>query len=390
MTLAGIIILVAVLGIAARRLLWHQMRSTRQTPSRTLAPAELAYLLRDGDMPHTLVVMSVDLIQRQIKAGDPDSTPALRSYEKQVWTSVKEFLKQFAQQKAGHLIPMDDLKNPVKWAVRFSALKKFIGENLRSFVADLIQDPRHIKKYFSLAGVARLALHFYTSSVRIAVQRELRQELLQEGFLVTEQRRKQFALMIAALIPAMVASVLLIAFALQFQPFALVPVAMVAGLINAIVVRLLIELPGFIPTFDEFAKVAAELHRGGLRLTVVRTILKAARVIIGIAIALASALLLLGDTALFGFLFQTNPMFVLVAETVLGFSIVACALDYHSLTFRDHASEAGELQMQQRRAEISRLRPLDTYRHVLSDPAYDPTLSQLVAVYGIETLWLLS
>lgn len=390
MTLAGIIILVAVLGIAARRVLWRQMRSTGQAPSRALAPAELAYLLRDGDMPHTLVVMSVDLIHRQIKAGDPDSTPPLRPYEKQVWVSVKEFLKQLAQQKAGHLIPMDDIKNPVKWAVRFSALKKFIGETLRSFVSDLIQDPRHIKKYFSLAGVARLALYFYTSSVRNAVQRELRQELLQEGFLVSEQRRKQFALVIAALIPAMVASVFLIAFALPFQPFALVPVSMVAGLINAIAVRLLLELPGLIPTFDEFAKVAAELHRSGLRLTVVRTILRAGRVIVGILIALASVLLLLGDTVLLGFLFQTNPVFLLLAQTVLGFSIVACALDYHSLTFRDQASAAGELQVQQRRAEISRVRPLDTYRNVLSDPTYDPTLSQLVALYGIETLWLLS
>jgi hypothetical protein len=388
--LSGIIILIAVIGILARRLLWRQMRAVSAKPTRMLAPAELAYLMRDGDMPHTLIVMSVDLVHRQIKSADQDQVLPLRSYEKQVWVSVKDFLAQLAQQKAGHLIPVGDIKNPMKWAVRASALKKFVGETLRSFLKDLIEDPRHIKKYFSPTGIARLAFYFYTSSVRTSVQRELRQELLQDGFLVAEERRKRSAAGVALLIPLMVAATLVNAYYWMQAQFVLVPVTMVAGLINAGVLRLLFELPGFIPTFDEFAKVASELNRGGARLAVVRTILKTTRGILALLIFLVGCILLGVEAILFQLSYHTNAIPLVVAQTILGFSMVACALDCHSLSLRDHATAAGEHELKETRDEVSRLRPLDTFRQTFADPGYDPTLSHLVAVYGIETLWLLS
>jgi hypothetical protein len=182
--LCGIVLLIAVSSTLARFVLKQQMRaigvSTGGAAPRTLAPTEIAYLLRDGDMPHTLIVMTVDLVHRQVKAPDQNGPIPLREYEKQVWVGVKDFLKQLAEQKAGHLVPVSDFKNPVKWAMRFNALKTFVAQTLRGFITELIQDPRHIKKYFTAAGIARLALHFYTSGVRQAVERELRLELLQD------------------------------------------------------------------------------------------------------------------------------------------------------------------------------------------------------------------
>jgi hypothetical protein len=347
--------------------------------------------MRDGDMPHTLVVMSVDLIHRQIKTGDQALSPPLRAYEKQVWVSVKDFMKGLAQQKAGHLVPVEDIKNPVKWAMRVGAIKKFIGETLRGIVQDIVEDPRHIKKYFSMTGIARLAFHFYTSNVRQAVQRELTQELLNDGFLVPEARRKKFAGAGAVLIPLMVAAEFLAATYLATSvAMPLLTLTLFQGLLNGILLRLVLELPGFIPTYEEFAKVASELNRGGARLTIIRNLLKAGKFIVAAVLLVAAVVLVAVESIAVGFMFHQSAALLIVAQTVLGFVVVSNAIDCYSIAVRQQPSNVALEETKHIRSGLSRVRPLDTFRQVLGDPEYDATLSQLVAVYGIETLWLLS
>jgi hypothetical protein len=376
--LCGIVLLIAVSSTLARFVLKQQMRaigvSTGGAAPRTLAPTEIAYLLRDGDMPHTLIVMTVDLVHRQVKAPDQNGPIPLREYEKQVWVGVKDFLKQLAEQKAGHLVPVSDFKNPVKWAMRFNALKTFVAQTLRGFITELIQDPRHIKKYFTAAGIARLALHFYTSGVRQAVERELRLELLQDGFLVPEARRKKFATYVVLLVPLTVA-------ALFFLPFGAVKAAAALafcafGFINALLIRLLVELPGII-----------------LRLTLVRILLRLLRVGLGAIVTVVSLVLLAIEVPLLGLISALGPMStipLLVALTVLGFSVVAALLDWHALTMREQPTAMAQDVLKQTKTNVAHIRPLDTFKRLFADPDYDRTFSEVVAVYGVETLWLLS
>jgi hypothetical protein len=390
--LAGMMVMLAALGEGARRALLQQMRGQSPAVQATtpLAPAEMAYLLRDGDMSHTLIVMSVDMIQRVVKSQTSSSLPTLRPYEKQVWLSVKEFLKQLAEQKAGHLVPVTNIKNPVQWAVRFNAIKRFFGENLRTLVTEVIKDPRHIRKYFSIAGVARLAVQLYTSSVRGAVERELRDELLKAGLLVTEARRRKYAALIMLLIPGMVAgSLAASAFTHVSVPLLLAVLGM--GALNAAILQVVGALPGFVPTYEEFAKVSAELKRSSARLTAVRTVLRAGKVIIYAVLAVLAFVLLAAELAFTAFVLNTpGAMPLLIAATLLGTVVVLCIRDWHGLAWTEQPTILAQSRMAEAKETLAKTSPLGSLTALMGDPDYDPTFSQLVAYYGIETLWLLS
>lgn len=391
--LSGCVFLLTALAAGLRKIMWHSVRNSRQLSSvshvATLAPAELAYLLRDGDMSHTLIVLSVDLIQRTIKAP-ADVSATLRPYEKQVWLSVKDFLRQLAEQKAGHLVPVSNIKNPVQWAVRISALKQFVGNTLGTFVKEVVKDPRHLRKYFSIGGVARLAVQLYTSSVRGAVERELREELLHSGMLVTDARRHKFAAIAATLIPITVAVVLVANHFLSAVNWSTLAAYLAMGVVNAIILALIYSLPGFVPTYEEFRKVSAELQRSGARLAAVRVILKAGKFVL-IALLVVAAFLLFGiNYAVASMVLHViNPLPIL-AFTGLGFILVAFAVDWHSLTLHEQATLAAEHQMKIAQSALSQTSPLQSFSNMFSDEDYDPTFSQLVAFYGVETLWLLS
>lgn len=396
LALAGALLWLALVSFAAREALLNQMRrlpDTGNADGGRLAPAELAYLLRDGDMAHTLIVMSVDLVQRTIKMPTEAVPAQLRPYEKQVWLSVKDFLRQLAEQNAGHIIPVSDIRNPIKWLTRVGPIKRFVGESLRSVVVELVKDPRQIRKYFSISGIARLSIQLYTSSIRGAVEREMRQELLQAGLLVPELRRQQFAQMLLWLIPIMVAAAFLINYTVNAVPMAALGAYMLLAAINAIALRLLAALPGFVPTYEEFAKISAELGRGGVRLTAVRAVLKAGKLIFSALIGLVVVILLATELAISTFIVTVPPiaaMYVIVCATVLLLVLVSLTMDWHSLSLREQASLKALRQIKEAKTELAQVRPLESFKNLFADGSYDPTFSYLVAYYGIETLWLLS
>ncbi len=394
--LASALIFLALVSFSARDALLKQMRrlpGMGNGNAGQLAPAELAYLLRDGDMAHTLIVMSVDLVQRAVKMPAETVPAQLRPYEKQVWLSVKDFLRQLAEQKAGHLVPISDIKNPLKWVMRANSIKRFMGESLRSFVVELVKDPRHIRKYFSIAGIARLSVQLYTSSVRGAVEREMREELLRAGLLVPELRRKQFAQILIWLIPFLVAGPFFVNYAANAVPMGALAVYLLLGALNAMVLRLVASLPGFVPTYDEFARVSAELKRGGVRLTAIRAILKVGKFILYALIGLICLVLLAAELAISTFILYIPPtpaLYVIIPATILSLVMVALALDWHSLSLREQASMEALRRVKEVQNVLSQVTPIQSFTKLFGDGSYDPTFSHLVACYGIETLWLLS
>lgn len=398
--LSSSVLFVTAVMAAARQALWQIVRKPANggvpaTLNQTvhLRPTELAYLLRDGDMAHTLIVLSVDLVQRAVKDPHAVAPAALTPYENQVWRSVQDFVKQWAEAKAGHLVPITDIKNPVKWVVRINAIKRFFGETLKTFLNDLIKDPRHIRKYFSVAGIGRLAVQLYASSVRGAVERELREELLRMDMLVPEPMRKKVGIGMLVMIPGMVAVLAVTAFVINAVPMLVFVCFLLFGFVNAVITRLVWELPGFIPTFDEFTRVAKELNRTGTRLTLIRALLRSARLVVRIAVCLATAIFIAIDCAIGNAFFHLplpqSALFAL-AVTISGWVAVSLALDWHTLTFHEHRTAIADAQIDAAKTALGKESPLNHLTQVFSNPDYDPTFSQLVAFYGIETLWLLS
>lgn len=395
LVLFGILLLLTAVGLVVRRSMLHRMRAL-PAPAHMpapLAPTELAYLLRDGDMGHTLIVLSVDLIHRAVKSAGTGAPPELRPYETQAWVSVKDFLGQWAQQKVGHLVPVTNIKDPVQWVVRLNTLKRFFGETLRSFVVDMLKDPRQIRRYFSITGVARLAVQMYASGVRLAVERELRSGLLQAGLLVPEARRKKFAGGVVLMIPVVVACAFLANSAVGALPIVPFAIFVAMGIFNAAVLRTVQWLPGFVPTYEEFAKVSAELKRGGTRVALVRAVLRTAKFVL-IAVVIFLSLLLLGIELLVSAnalqIAPATALTMLLATSALGFLVARLAQDWHGLTLHEQPTLIAEQQIREAHTTLSHVSPLQSFSRLCGDDKYDPTFSQLVAYYGIETLWLLS
>ena len=127
-----------------------------QMPS--LRPAEIAYLTSQGNTSHTLTVLTVDVIQRCVKTGNPDQPPRdLAPYELEVWNKVRQFVQQKAEQKVAEVNPFSDT-NPVNILRKLNAIKVFFTRTAARFIRDLIEDPRRIRKYFTVAGIARLVI----------------------------------------------------------------------------------------------------------------------------------------------------------------------------------------------------------------------------------------
>src|SRR5262249_39068316 len=150
---------------------------------------ELAYLLRDGDMSHTMLVLITDMVQRAAKSRGDNTTMVLQPYETVVFSNVRDHMKRWAQQKAEQIIPLSAFRSPWQFVIRFKVLKRFFAETLHQFIADTIKDPLHIKKYFSFTGIVRFALDLYTSGARQGVEENLRNILSQKGMLVPAQSR---------------------------------------------------------------------------------------------------------------------------------------------------------------------------------------------------------
>lgn len=359
-----------------------------------LAPAELAYLVRDGDMTHTLLVLSVDLVQRAVKSRGQTDTLALKPYEREVWGSVKEFAKRWADEKVGEVIPIKQVKDPMAWLIRLNAIKTFVGGTLRNFIRDFIKDPLHIRKYFSWTGIARLAVQLYASTAREKVEVALKSQLTANYLLIDIARRKNFAAGIAGilLIGSIAFAVAVVVIAPEVQQSKLIAAA-VMGLINAATIKFVLWAPSLIPSYDEFLRIAAEIARTDVRMQLVRTFLRFAKVISFVVVSLLSVLLV-GIELAFDFNVLRLPApaaFALVAcMTLFGFLVMQLLLDIHALLTREYASARAVNLINDSHRRVETESPLASLQSVFLTPEYDAKLSEIVAIYGIETLWLLS
>jgi len=358
-----------------------------------LRPAELAYLWRDGDMTHTMLVLVVDLVQRTVKSHGDQDLIGLQPYETAIITNVKDFVGRWAHGKIGEIVAVRDIANPIQWLVRVRAIKAFFGDTLRGFVKDFTKDPLHIRKYFSWSGIVRFTIELCTSSAKHGVEHSLHDLLLANGMLVPPARCRRYAWVALLPAPAMVAAAVTLDY--QFLPkgqWLAFAVVFAFGVFNAAGIRALLALPALVPSYEEFRRIAAELPRSGKRMLLVKTVLRFSRLLIGwltLVLCLLLAAVEFGIETLLLRLLPVEALPLLATSTILALPIIQAVLDWHSLTTRDHASTMAVKLIAEAHRRIAATSPLERLKEMLTDPNYEPQFSETLAIYGIETLWLL-
>ena len=139
----------------------------------SLRPAELACLVKPDDLLHIILVMAVDLTQRTAKAALGGEAPVILDYETKMWELTKDFLKQSAERKVEPFKPENFSLNPIGYFKGLSSLYGSMLKLVRRVSQDIAKDPKHIRKYFSVAGLVRLVTDFFSAGYQDAMQAEL-------------------------------------------------------------------------------------------------------------------------------------------------------------------------------------------------------------------------
>ncbi len=360
--------------------------------SAELRPCEIAYLVRGGDATHALIVLAADLMQRAIRS-QPDTrfVDGLCLYEKRMWRIVVDSVKHWTTKKAKETI-LGNSTNPLKVFKRLAFIYRYLSSSLPAFVSETIKDPKRIKKYFSTAGLLRIVSDFASSGYRQAFEQELRQSLLSRGLLVQEkQRQKTGRWLIGA---GVVGAIATFAVASLFIPNHMVGLIIwIVTIINALVARSLLAARQFIPLYEELAVVTRRIQRKSFRLSVVRFVLNSITWLLWAVFLICTVL-----TTSIGLLFISllhvpvnASLFLTIGAFLLtNFAVVDVIFQAGRMILQECPSPKAEMELARLREDLSDTRPYKAFQDFLQSEEYNPKLSRLLAIYGIETLFILA
>jgi hypothetical protein len=361
-----------------------------QSVASMLAPCEIAYLLRGGDVTHTMVVMAVDLLQRKLKNTSEDESH-LAPYEQNMWEIVTRSVKEWAMQKTQETV-LAGAKTPLQISRRVFFLYNFMRKTLKTVIGDTIQDPRRLKRYFAPSGLVRILADFTSAGYKQAFQTELRKDLLARGLLVPEETRLRvgkyfFQVAISGLVLSLIPL-----FLLASLPLAQTIISLLSALAAAFLARLILSFRELLPLYQELAIVAEKAERSGWRFKLLKTVLSSVNVIFWLALIVSilasigigfGLLLIAGQTA------NIQSLLYILAMTITYFVIFDFAFEGWKLHIEETPTPEAEKQLALLQKTYSQTSPLESFKSVLSSDRYDPTFSQLLALYGIETLLVL-
>lgn len=387
-SLGGLLVLFLLVRVKLRQLC--SAGQIEQQGKSKLAPCEIAYLLRGGDITHTLVVLAVDLLQRKLKNTVDDGSD-LAPYEQNMWSIVTRSVKEWAMQKTQETV-LKGAKTPLQISRRVFFLYNFVRKSLKTVISDTIQDPRKLKRYFAPSGLIRILADFSSAGYKQAFQSELRKDLLARGLLVPEVKRVQigryfFLVSISGLILSLIP-----VFLFGSLPPVQILVALITSLISALLTRVLLGFRELIPLYQELALVADKAQRSGWRFKLLKIFLNSIKVIFwlvllasfSVSIAIGYGLLLLsGHNA------DLQSLVLILSLTITYFVIFDFAFEGWKLHVEETPTIEAEKQLFLLQKTFAQSSPLESFKSVLSSEQYDPTFSQLLALYGIETLLVL-
>ncbi|HEY9717853.1 MAG TPA: hypothetical protein V6C69_10315 [Trichormus sp.] len=360
-----------------------------------LRPAEIAYLARHGDRLQALLVLGADILQRVIKAQISDKpVPPQAEYERQALIMAKDqvsdWARNWAARKAGDLIPPDARKDPIGFAKGISRTYAFFAVTIRSFIASTLKDPWQIRNYISLPGVARLILSISVAGYQNALEDGIRAELLERGFLLPEKQRMQISKSLGVLQALGFATSLLVA-GLCIHPLWLAAVAVVFAMVLAVCLHFTMAVRKLIPLYMELREIISSIGRGGFRLTIVRIALGLVTAIC--RIASAAAFLAVGGVIflILHFLLHAANDVILMTYLLTLPLFLSLSTMMESWRFRDYdqPSAKAHAELELLRKKLAPLKVMDSIRNVLLSAEYDETFSQMLALYGVESLLMI-
>jgi len=359
----------------------------------SLKPVEFAYLLREGEMSSVMVVLVVDLIHRAVKSQRAGQQSfSLAPCEEKAWRRVKALLKEWGEDQIGGAVPDPQSDSLRQMGVKLSRLYRFFSRTLRSFAAEVASDPKKIRKYFSFAGVARLVVELGSSGYRQALAQELAGELLSRRLLAGPGERRSRAYLCA--LAFALAVLCLVAASMVLLPDRAFAVAVLAlGALNAAGLSCALFLRDLLPLYAELKDVLEHVKRSGKRLAVARFVLSAVAFVTAAAFSAAVtgalALEVLAMRLAAGV--PASPAALAVAaSTACWLAAIQFGLDAWTLPGRVQPSLPAIALLRAKRARLAHLSPIEEFKKLLAEPGYDPTFAELLAVYGLETLWLLA
>ena len=354
-----------------------------------LRPVEFAYLMRNGDGFHAMAVLVVDLVQRVVKSNLSSTQIPLADYEVAMWEVVKKSVTSWANEKKEGLMIESFKKDPAAYVRRWSGLYAFLRKSIKPFISGVTKDPRNLRRYFSFGGIFRLIADFSTAGYQQTFQQELKQSLLARGLIVSGER-KETAAKVMLIVGAV--GVLLAAF---FSTFILNSffLFIFAGLI-AFFTRGVLLLKSIIPFYSDILNLFTHIERGGTRLRVIQTI---AVTLNNIFYGVASLTFIIGIFCLHIFL-QTagrainTPATYICAVAMSGFLIACCEILLTGVRIKieEWQTARGHRLAEKIRNKIRTASPLDEFKNVLQNTEYNETFSDVVGLYGIETLLFLA
>jgi hypothetical protein len=377
-----------VLRIFLRRLLTSCIFRKQEFIQTELRPAELAYLLRSGDMGHTMTVMAIDLIQRAVK-GKAEASGEIAAYEDKMWAIAKRSVKEWAKKTV--LLPSQMNRDPIGFAKRMSRFYVFVATTASKFLQNVISDPRQIRKYFSLAGVLRLVSDFSSAGYQQALEAELKADLTVRGLLVSDSRRIFFSRLYFIIAAFGIAVAYLSVQTLLGNNF-LAMATFFISLLGALVLRMSVTLREVIPLYTEVAEILGHLTRKSWRIAVLRTILHLLRFFM-----FAFLVLIFSTFVAINFIvassFNAGSIQTLCCIIVLTLGLIPSIdflVDAFVLTYEQKATSLAEAQIAKYKKRLSHLSPFNSFLQTMQSAAYDQEFSELLAIYGIEMLLVLA
>ncbi len=357
-----------------------------------LRPVELSYLASGGDLSDALAVLAVDLVQRVIKSdASAAANPKLLDYEEKLWLVTKKYVSESAKEIVDGVNPDRLFSDPLAYWRRVSALYQLLRELLRSFFNEVLRDPRRLRKYFSLNWISRLILEFSSAGYQDRLRENMSDHLTERGLLVSKEKRIKRASAFFAIACATFALVVLLV-GLDKGFFASL-IMLSSAFVTASVLKASIYCAGYIPLYGELSNLLRHVTRSGWRLRSIRALLIMIKVL-----AISALIFVFVSGSLTGWLasavvshnIDLKNLYVEFALVLISFFSLDTAFRGVDIRNNDVATSFGESQVLRVRRRLAEMGPLDAFRAVLVGETYDPSFSEIVALYGIGPLFFLA
>jgi hypothetical protein len=386
------------IGIAiyfVRRLLLSPVAPSVSVASRSLSPTEVAYLTKEGDDGFALLVLLFDLMHREVKdkivRGEIETFDAnQKPYELALRKAAGGSIKDWSMRKVEGVVG-SPRKDPVRFVMKLPALYKFTRTVVEDTIKDLFRDPRNIKKFISVAGLMRLAADIGATGYKVTLARELKENLTADGFLASDTlRNQQRNALVAAFI---VCEVLVLLLTLYTIPSALHAwLIFFCALFAAFVVQAVSAVREFIPLYSELAQALALVQQNNLRIRVIRTLLNIFTLLLN-SLSVLVFVILFGSGSLFLYLTQTVTTFetylMLIGQMLTQILAFACLTQAYKITLGEMPTRQAQRAINALKEKYKQEATLPSLKAALSQNDYGPELSFLIALYGLETLFLI-